>query len=238
MYNNIIASASEGPKVKYVNVDLNLTFKPKKGVIEAWDFEAKEKREFKSIDIIPISDLRFTVEAGEPVAGERVVAGLYRSAKQTITVFKNGKVMAKGLWADIKEPHNLRWVKVLHCIVMDNGKPRPARFDIKGLAHGMWADIKESGTDGVITLSVSDEASYKYKGKSFYLLSKASQADLTTDQEVFANDFAMQVKESYESEDASYKYYRDKDKESDPVSIEPVGDVVDTDDEEIIDIDF
>lgn len=203
---------SDAPQIYRPMIEARLRFKSKDGKFEVYRTNTKEKELLDAIAIIPISDSRFTIKPAQNTPGEFLFSGLYRSSKQRITVLKSqgGKVSMykEGTWEELKTDPNLKYTKVLFCLLKTGDKLETAEFDLQGVAMIMWGDISKRGTDGVIALSVSPEKDFKTKLGSFHTMLGEVVAKPNEREDTEARAFAAEVKKSCESHDASYKHYQ------------------------------
>lgn len=240
------SNKSEAPEIVRIETVAQLRFAPKHGTFQIYNRETKEsigtkEEPMKSVKIIPISDGRFTVQQSESEKGINVWAGTYRSPKQTITILKKvgeGSVekYLQGTWAEIKEKTSeFKYVSLVHCLVEVGGKFVPGVFELKGTTGFMWSKAKGKGDDGVMTLTISDEKTYK-TGKYLLYEFSAALADMSDEQLAQATEYGVEVKASYDSEDARYKFYKDSKSEDVDDSDEP--EVVEDEEVDPSEIDF
>lgn len=210
---------SEAPRIIQADVRYFLRFKPKDGVYTVYDREMKENKEVKTIDIIKISDSRFTVKAAQNEVGAFIFSGLYRDARNTITVLekRDGRtsVIAEGDWQTIKQNSNLKYVKVLYCLYKNGKTWHKAQFDLMGIASIQWQKV--SG-DGVLTLAVSDKKSFQTPRGDFYEITKKAVGEVDEATDGQARVFAGELANVYDSYDANAQYYAKSKKEEESVN--------------------
>lgn len=242
------SNKSEAPEMVRIETVAQLRFAPKHGTFSIYNRETKEslgtkEDPIKSVKIIPISDGRFTVQQSESEKGINVWAGTYRSPKQTITVLKKvggGSVekYMQGTWEEIKAmTSEFKYVSLVHCLVEVDGVFVPGVFELKGVAGFMWSKAKEGGDDGVLTLTVSDEKTYKTGKYTFYEFAGAL-AEMTEEQLAQATEYGVEVKASYDSEDARYKFYKNNSNDDEEVEVKESEEVEYDGDKPLEDEDF
>jgi hypothetical protein len=204
---------NEAPRIKKVDINFNLRFKPKFGKFEVYGRDVGEKADFKKLEIIPIADSRFTIKLAQNEKGVSVWSGLYKNTNQNITVMrKKGdkiKIYEQGNWEELKAK-DFKYVKILHCLVKINNKWERGEFELQGIAAIMWGDIRDKGTDRVITLQISADKDFKTKMGNFYSMIGGATGDIPDEVDKTAKDFASELSEMYASHDKNYKHYNAK----------------------------
>lgn len=208
---------ADAPKIYKANIVLNVRFKAKDGVFDLYDRDTRQATQVKAINIIPISDSRFTIKAAQVINGESIWSSLYRSPKQHITVLKKSgmktSVYAQGTWEELKKDNNLKYTKVLYCLVERDGKWLTAQFDLQGIAAIMWNTVTAKGTDRIMKLQVSSTKSFKTdKGYFHEMIGEAVDViEGALDEQ--AKAFADEVKKVYDTNDKAYEYYKQQGKD-------------------------
>lgn len=201
---------NEAPIIKRIEVEFLGRFKAKYGKIELYHKESEKAVGFDKLEIIAIADSRFTVEQPNLEKGTSVWSGLYKDSRQVITMMqkKDNKVsiLTSGTWEQLK-PQGFKYTKVLHCLVKVNNKWSTCEFKFQGISAIMWGDIKDKGTDRVILLSVSPTKDFKTPMGMFYTMQGGAVSDIKEEADVTAKEFALDVKDSYNSHDENYDYY-------------------------------
>lgn len=203
------------PKIYFVETRYEVRFKTKDGAFSIYDRKENEKKEVKSIDVIAISDSRFSIDKPSVSANERYFSGLYQSTKQKVSIVKmfDGKtsVIANGDWkTEVKPLHSdAKFTKHLFCIVDLGDGFETADFKFNGLALMQWLKLQNKNTKGVLKLKVSDKKDYKLPDSSmeYYQIVIEDIADIENSDDEKAKEFSSEVKKMYESYDASYVYY-------------------------------
>lgn len=210
---------SDNPSIYRAESDISIVFKAKKGHFDFYDKASKQSKKLKEVEIIPVSDSRFTIRAAENVEGEFIFSGLYKSTRQKITVLrkKDGKtgVYKEGYWERNVGlgDQNLKFVRLLFCLVKDGGKWKRAEFDLRGVSAVQWSRIAAAGTDGVLKLSITEKAEFEAGGRKFYQFFSSGKSEVPADGDTEAKAFASEVEKMYRSYDESYAYYEKQDRE-------------------------
>lgn len=199
---------SEAPKIIRVDTEVSVRFKGKDGVFDIYNRKTKENKQVKEITILPVNDSRFTVKAAQNDDGAFIFSAMYRSTKQNITVLKSesGKVsvVKQGTWEAIKDA-NLKYTRVLYCIIIDGKSIERAEFELQGIGLVQWGKIRTQ--DNVaITLAVSSEKTFKTPKGMFYEMVSVKKDIPKLAEETAAKFMADSVKESFDSFDDNYKY--------------------------------
>lgn len=202
--------ANDRPQIKYARTDFKIQFKPKFGEYRLFNQVTKEETIVKELTIIPISDSRFRIKAAENVAGVSIFSSLYKSADQTITVLEKRdgrtKALAVGKWADIKFTPNIKFVKVLYCLVRVNDRWFRAEVELIGIAAIQWQKNVPL-RDGILTIGVSTTQSFSADNRSFYEITQGAIEEIDQAADAEAVEFQSDIKVMYASYDAAYDFY-------------------------------
>lgn len=205
-------STSDAPRIYRPEISAYLRFKAKDGAFEIYDAVTKEKKQVKELMILPVNDSRFTVKPALNEPGIFMFSGLYRSPKQTITVLqqRDGKtsVYKEGPWEELKVDANLKFTKMLYCMLKDGDRFVTAEFSLQGVGMIMWGDISAKGTDGLMTLTVSEEKNFKTKLGVFYSMQGSVTGKPDESEDTAAKHFGSEIKRAFDSHDESYKYHQ------------------------------
>lgn len=220
---------SDAPRIYRPDIATYLRFKAKDGVFEIYDAVTKEKKQVKELTILPVNDSRFTVKPAMNEPGIFMFSGLYRSSKQKITVLqqKDGKtsIYKEGTWDELKPDANLKFTKMLYCMLKDGDRFVTAEFQLQGVSMIMWGDISAKGTDGIMTLSVSAEKNFKTKLGAFYSMIGAVTGKPDEQEDAAARHFGGEVKRAFDSHDENYKYHQGEVPKAEKVNPEPKEDI-------------
>lgn len=211
---------SDAPKIERVEVDKYVRFKPKDGVFEIYDKETKEKTEVKEISLIPVNDSRFTVKAAQNDDGAFIFSGMYRDARESITVLRSEggrvRVYAEGSWSDIKGDANLKYTRVMYAVLRNGKKVERAEVSLQGIALVQWGKIRQGlpETPEVVVLSVSSQKTFSTPKGMFYemVLSKTDKVHPAED--AAGHLLAENVQRSFASHDANRKYRKQETEEA------------------------
>lgn len=199
---------SEAPSIVRVEVEANIRFKGKDGVFEVYDRATKEKKELKEITIVPVNDSRFTVKAAQNDEGSFLFSAMYKSAKQNITILRStgGKVSVEkqGTWAEIKDA-NLKYTRVMYCILRDGKDLKRAEFDLQGIGLVQWGKIRPA-ENKTLTLAVSAEKTFKTPKGQFYEMTLVKTEDPKPSEDTAGKLMAADVITSFASFDENYAY--------------------------------
>lgn len=210
---------SDAPQIYRADIPVSIKFKAKDGSFDLYDRRDKKQSKEKSIKIIPVSDSRFTVKAAQVAEGEMVWSGLYRSPKQHITVLKKKgtktSVYAEGTWEELKRDPNMKYTKVLYCLIELGGIWVPAQFELQGISSIMWQTISSKGTDRIMKLETSPKKTFKTDKGFFYEMVGGPIEAINPEQDGAAQSFAAEVKKIYDTNDANYEHYK-KERGTDP----------------------
>jgi len=206
-------NTSEAPQIKRVNIEFNARFKPKNAKFDIYERETGTLVEVEQLEIIPISDSRFTVKDPQSQKGIYVWSGLYQNAKQIITIMqkKDGKVsiLEQGDWKFLKF-NGYKYVKILHCLIKVNGKWKTCEFELAGISAIMWGNIRVHGTEGIMKLQISSSKDFETARGNFHSMTGFIVQAVPQDVDDVAKSFATEIMEMYESYDENYKFYNEK----------------------------
>ena len=208
---------SESPKVYRAENDINLKFKAKEGKFSLYVREKKEKVDCENVEIIPISDSRFTIKSAMNEPGEFIFSGLYKDARGKLTVLKSSsgktKVYAEGAWSEIKKDTNLKFTRVVFCLLNTSKGWMRTEFELQGIAAVMWSNLAEKRLNGILGLSVSLEKSFSTPLGKFYEMVPEVKGTIGKEEDDKAREYAEEIRKMYESYDKIQVHYSKAEKE-------------------------
>lgn len=198
---------SDAPAFEKVEKQYEVRYSPKNGEFTLVDCENDyEKATVKSIEAIIIADDRFTVKHQDYQV--RQYTGTYKSTKQTITMFEDGKPVVSGDWQTLKAKDDYKFTKVVHLLVKIAGVWKKALMELQGSMVAMWSELDVHG-DGIVTLTVEDTPTFEAGRMKLFKLNSTWAEETPADTET-ADLFMEEVKASYKSEDVRYKFFQEK----------------------------
>lgn len=232
---------TESPKIERVEVDSYIRFKAKDGVFEVYDKATKAKKELKEISILPVNDSRFTIKPAQNDEGSFLFSGMYRSTKQHLTVLRheNGRtsIEAEGDWQTIKSNPNLKYTRVLYCVLRDGEESKRAEFTLQGIGLVQWGGIR-SNENIVNILAVSADKSFKTPKGMFYEMTLKEKVKTTTKEEEKALALVDDIQRSFASHDANYSYRAKlRNQPEAPVSIETAAKIMNPEQKDVLNLD-